>query len=802
MATDEMSAPGSGEPKSGPVPYAHTAVRPDGTVDPNRARWQPLEEHLANTARLAAEFLEPCGLADLGRRVGLLHDLGKYSEAFQHRLSGLATTNEYGRDHATERVNHSAAGSLFFLLDDYLRSSQQVMVRPSCALAAAFCIAFHHGGLSDREDLRGRLEEEAQKRRAGRRTLLDEALLGAPPSSILEVPPLRLPPTVTEGDRGASYYRRFEFLVRMVYSALLDADFLDTERHFAPEQASARPESPPEAIGTMRTALDTWLQNEFSATEESGTSDVNRARAAVLSSCRVAAQLAPGLFTLAAPTGTGKTLSSLAFALRHAELHGLRRVVVVIPYTSIIDQTAQTYRRWLATSELPAAWLLEHHSGVSPDRETPESRLASENWDAPLVVTTSVQFFESLHARRSSSVRKLHRLLRSVVVLDEIQTLPPGLLQPCLDSLGHLVKEFGTSVVLATATQPALTEDIPKVGTGLVEGLATVAASRPREIVAEPEAIVKALGTRVRYHWTRDDGGPIELTWEEVADRMLSAPGRRVLAVVNTRSDARALFELVRREDPAARHLSALMCPEHRRDVLGAVRTALKDHQPCLVVSTQLVEAGVDVDFPMVLRALAGLDSIVQAAGRCNREGQLPGPGEVTVFVPKEGGRTSPTVRMGADICAAWLREGDLPDPQQPDQFLRYFREFYGRQNTDEKSIRSLREELAFERVAREFQLIDDDHSEAVLVPYGCWEAAVQRFQGRSRPARERWRLLQPYLVNLRRWDLERREIAGALEEVALGLRRCPSHSPFIEYDDCLGLVLKGAVVVPRDLIS
>lgn len=286
------------------VAYAHTAVRPDGTVDPDRTRWQPLEEHLAGVARLAAEFLEPCGLAEFGRRAGLLHDLGKYSEAFQHRLDALAATSDASCDVSAGRVDHSAAGALHLLLDDYLRAPHHVLSRPSSALAAGFCIAFHHGGLADREDLRRRLEGETQKRCEGRPTLLDEAMLGGPAPGVLDRPPLRLPPAVSEGDKGASYYRRFEFLARMVYSALLDADFLDTERHLAPDQAGARPEVPPDAIGRMRESLDGWLHRRFGSADPADASEVNRARAAVLASCRGAAQLPPGLFTLAAPTGT------------------------------------------------------------------------------------------------------------------------------------------------------------------------------------------------------------------------------------------------------------------------------------------------------------------------------------------------------------------------------------------------------------------------------------------------------------------------------------------------------------------
>jgi len=380
----------------------------------------------------------------------------------------------------------------------------------------------------------------------------------------------------------------------MMFSSLVDADFLETERIMNPAQAKVRPlYAPP--MSELRAELDRHL-----AKFEASHSPVNRKRHEVLQSCLRAADRPPGLFSLQVPTGGGKTLSSLAFALRHSEQHGLRRIIYAIPFTSIIEQTARVFRESLGGLESP---VLEHHSNFDPESlergtATVCARLASENWDAPIIVTTNVQFLESLFSARGSRCRKLHRIARSVIILDEVQTLPVELLHPTLVLLQELAENYGCTIVLCTATQPAveLHPDFP-IGLSHVERI----IERPRELYSALERV------RVSYIGSVTD------------DSLVSNLGEhpRSMCIVNTRRHAAEVFQqcVERSSDPSACfHLSAQMCPQHRSDTLKKIRDRLQSDSLCTVVSTQLVEAGVDLDFPVVFRAMAGLDSIAQSA--------------------------------------------------------------------------------------------------------------------------------------------------------------------------------------------
>jgi len=751
--------------------YAHTREGDDGKPL-NKSEWQLLyagsgdvasHAHLNSVANLCRTCLGDHPLASLAELAGFWHDLGKFSSDFQKRLERV-------RDASNDTsVDHMTAGA-WLAMRNYLKTNGEPTAfgMPSAELALAFCIRFHHGGLKNCEDLRQVLANDPASK------LLQDAVTNGAPRELLErqVPAWPWLAGVV-GDTKAlrtaardAHKRRFEFAVRMIFSALLDADFLDTERHMRPEQSFKRLAAPPDALAQIAWALDATL-GSFATPS----TDVGRVRAEVLAASRDRSAKPPGLFTLTVPTGGGKTLSSLAFAIEHALKNNLGRVIIVIPYTSIIEQTAEVYRELLRKANLPEEWLLEHHSGVSETRDTQESRLASENWEAPLVVTTSVQFFESLHGRKSSVVRKLHNIARSVVILDEVQTLPSKLLQPCLDALGHLVADFDTSVVLCTATQPALFGDIAKAGSGgtqKLEGLESLTGKKPVEIIhpSQQAAHFGVLGQRVAYHWRR---GP-ELwrpTWEELAIDVLdraSACDSQALVVVNTRADAQSLFEALAaklKENTAhLLHLSALMCPAHRKAVLGqpkdpepgTVRRALADNQPCIVVSTQVIEAGVDVDFPLLYRALAGLDSIAQAAGRCNREGRRE-RGDVHLFDPQDGTKIPPTIVSGQGETQKFLTSGDDGSPAEPDlaspkTYTRYFERLYASAAND-KSIRTYREKWAFETVAREFQLIDDNFTTPVVVPYGDWQVALSAFTTpEKKPLRARFRALQPFMVN------------------------------------------------------
>ena len=489
----------------------------------------------------------------------------------------------------------------------------------------AYCVAGHHAGLPDGNEGG---EESCLAQRLARSQSGDGYLASELPQS-LETPPISRFPSSAER-RGFS----LAFFTRMIYSCLVDADYLDTEAFFDPQNVAKRGQGP--AIVELRPLLDKHLKK---IADKADSTDVNRLRARILAECHKAAKLDAGLFSLTVPTGGGKTLSSMAFALDHAQRHGLQRVIYVIPYTSIIEQTARVFR-----DVFGAEAVLEHHSNFiqekdqSGDDDTEERRrLAAENWDAPIVVTTNVQFFESFFANRSSKTRKLHNVAGSVVILDEAQMLPVSLLKPTLEVIRELVEHYRSSVVLCTATQPALMAR-EEFKSGL-EGA--------REMISAPLDLEKAFK---RVHETHLG----EIADEELVKRIRKE--RQCLCIVNTKKHARELFQAMS-DEPGVFHLSAAMCPVHRSKVLGhaknpepgSIRERLGEREPCRVVSTQLVEAGVDLDFPVVFRAMAGIDSLVQAAGRCNREGKIVEGGSLYVFTPEAGlpGRPLPPKRAG-----------------------------------------------------------------------------------------------------------------------------------------------------------
>ena len=513
-----------------------------------------------------------------------------------------------------------------------------------------------------------------------------------------------LPPIPFAGDAGRSY----AFFARLLFSALVDADFLATEAFMDAERSDARPSLSPE-IKDLESALTTHLDEMVSKAKAS---PVNHYRANIRQNCLDAADLSPGLFSLTVPTGGGKTLSSLAFALRHARIHNLRRVIYVIPYSSIIEQNAAVFRRALAA--LGPDIVLEHHSNFDTDSESNTSRLASENWDARVIVTTNVQFFESLHAHKTARCRKLHRIARSVVILDEAQSLPIPFLKPCLRTIEELTEHYQTSVVLCTATQPAINRSEEfKIG-----------LSEPREIIPDPRALYDALRrvTTTRLPKKTDDATLIDNI--EKHDQ--------ALCIVNTRRHARCLFDLLP-PDCSRFHLSALMCPEHRSVILGVIKQHLAQGLPVRLISTQLIEAGVDIDFPVVFRALAGLDSIAQAAGRCDREGSLTAAasipsGQLFIFEPEKA--PPPGILTSTSSSAAEVLSFDPPDPLALDCIESYFRTHYWKHqdSTDEKHIldcapaRLERSEdlflFKFKTCGEDFRLIDD-YSQPVLIPYG-----------------------------------------------------------------------------------
>jgi CRISPR-associated endonuclease/helicase Cas3 len=684
--------------------YAHSLPgRPD-------SEWQPLAEHLRNVSKLAGDFAAAFGAREWGELAGLWHDLGKYSTEFQAYLrAGAETCSET----LPGRVDHSTAGAQY-----------AIQAVPLLGHLAAYCIAGHHSGLLDGRAAVGanqvnRLAKEVPSWIHG---LVE---LSPPPDPAL--------PDFLRTALGRKDAFCVSFFTRMVFSCVVDGDYLDTERFMNAAKAGSRPEHP--SIGNLAPGF-------FQALDalESGACDsaVNTKRKAVRAACEVAAHQVPGFFSLSVPTGGGKTLASLAFALRHALAHGMLRIVYVAPFTSIIEQNAAVFREYLGADAV-----LEHHCNVDPDRESEANRLAAENWDAPVIVTTAVQFYESLFANRPTRCRKLHRLARSIVILDEAQTLPVQLLSPCLRALEQLAGNYGTTVVLCTATQPEIRwrEDFDI-------GLRDV-----REIVSEPAALYERL-RRVRVA----DLGMVKD--EDLAARLLAE--RCALCIVNTTHHARALFEAIGPRDGHF-HLSARMCPVHRKDVLDQIRARLEtDDAVCRVISTQVVEAGVDLDFPVVCRAIAGLDSIAQAAGRCNRNGRLPSLGQVFVFQTEHASAN----RFMAETagCAAQVMSVHEDDPLALAAMERYFRLYYWDQKArwdergildqfrlDGKSGSTLPFDFDFASAAGKFHLIDDAAPYTVIVP---WEEHGRELCGRLRakttPSRELLRKAQRYGVQVR----------------------------------------------------
>ena len=637
--------------------FAH--IREDGKT-------QTVEAHLDGTAARCAEFAARFGEEPRGRLLGYAHDIGKCSEEFQKRLLGGA------------KVDHATAGAL------------------ECAKVgenlAACCVVGHHGGLPDFGN--ARMDRAGVPSCVGR---LKKGLAGGIPKCFWSgtLPSPGTVPTLPDSFSLALW-------TRMLYSCLVDADFLDTEA-FMSDASGNR--GGYDSLPVLLDRLTAYTRAWFPAKTE-----LNQNRCDILNQCLDAAAQPRGVYSLTVPTGGGKTVSSLAFALKHAVEHGLDRVIYVIPYTSIIEQNAAVFRSILGERNV-----VEHHSGVRMDDEDETNpanvfqRLASENWDAPVIVTTSVQFFESLYSNRPSQCRKLHNIANSVIIFDEAQMLPSCHLKPCIGVMANLTAYFRSTVVLCTATQPVLTD--------LLQSFC-------------PELQIKELCPQVADYFqkfrrvTYRNGGT--LSDEELASELRRQS--QVLCIVNTRKAAQKLYELLPPE--GSYHLSTLMYPAHRKSVLDTIRQRLKDGVACRVVSTSLIEAGVDVDFPAVYRELAGLDSIAQAAGRCNREGKRAAQDSVVTFFESE---TPVPILQRIPIRAAQEALRGDRDPGSPDTMGRYFtalRSLIGDQMDKSQAVKHLRDgisgcRLPFETVAKNFHLIDQATC-TVYIPLGEGVEACQ----------------------------------------------------------------------------
>ena len=636
------------------------------------SEWQPLDEHLKNVAKMARSFAEGFGAGDWGYLAGLWHDIGKYSDEFQQKLS-IQEGSDAHIETKPGRVDHSTAGAQHAFKSSGDRGK-----------LLAYAIAGHHAGLLDGKSNDACLHDRLKK------TIPDYSSC---PEHIIKTKSLGDLPFDLNVHDPKRFGFQFSFFIRMIYSCLVDADFLDTEAFMDREKSLWRKGYP------TLFELDNKLGFALNQLAESAPrTAINKYRTAILRNCLDAAGCPQGLFSLTVPTGGGKTLSSLAFAMKHALKYNLKRIIYVIPYTSIIEQNAAVFREILGEDAV-----LEHHSNFEPNEEDHRSRLASENWDAPIIVTTNVQFFESLYRCRSSRCRKIHNIASSVVILDEAQMLPVPLLKPCLEVLRELSSAYRTSIVLCTATQPALsTADTFKDG---LEGV--------HEIVSDPGKLY------VEFKRVRVEKLPV-ISDDELADRLNKY--KQVLCIVNTRGHARRIFERIHDREEGCYHLSALMCPEHRTATLNKIRSALLAGSPCRVISTQVIEAGVDIDFPIVFRSAAGIDSIAQAAGRCNREGKLLEGGRVFVFSPEDG---SPPghFRQTAQTADSVMRHHD--DFLSLEAVTEYFRTLYwmkGNKLDEYQILDDLGEgakngDFPFRAVDKKFKIIKDG-AESIIIPW------------------------------------------------------------------------------------
>lgn len=665
----------------------------------NDGRVEAVADHLREVAEMAREFGEPIGLGEEAYIAGSIHDLGKYSREFQRRLLDNGP-----------KVDHATAGAWEFM------NRRGVVDR-----FITYAVLGHHSGLlngGSMEDYRGDNQGPSVWKR------LNTARAGKLPDYSAYTKEVSLPEyTVSKSPTGqAPDYFRDSFKTRMLASCLVDADYLCTERFMKGKDRDKLTEV---SLDELKRRLDKKL-----AGFENPTSELNRVRCDILGACRAAAEGPQGVYSLTVPTGGGKTLSSLAFALDHCAAHGLSRVIYAIPYTSIIEQNVEVFRESLDGGDGDDV-VLEHHSSVDyedsheheedVDDSSPQ-RLATENWDAPVVVTTNVQLFESLYANRTSRMRKLHNLANSVIVLDEVQMLPPERIAPCVRALVELVRNYGCTVLLCSATQPSLDDLFEKYG------------AKVTEIVSDPEELAEKL-RRVTFVWD----GPLDD--EELVDRLVEE--EQALCVVNSRRQAHVIHGMLvdRLGEEGVFHLSTLMHSIHRSKTLEEIRTRLAMGERCLVVSTSLIEAGVDVDFPTVYRALAGIDSVVQAGGRCNREGRYPAASSVVhVFMEDASYGKAREVEFRGQITQAIVNEEEPVDLGSSEVIRDYFNRIrYKYQNSMDKgntlammaleqSERSDKGVIEFDKdrgapfpfkfndAAKAFQLIDSN-TETVVIP-------------------------------------------------------------------------------------
>lgn len=717
---------------------------------------QTLSDHAMGTAKRAEAYSGKFQSAAWGRALGLGHDAGKGRRLWQEYLrgrSGYGFDEEAHMEEKHGKVPHAIYGA---------KLGEHIFGK-GLSRILSYCIAGHHAGLQDWSSAEG----------AGRSALqfqLEQVKdLQTIPTAVVELfeaaKPLKFPRTFARG-------LDLSLWIRMLYSSLVDADFLDTEEYMDGEKADNRGN-----YCTMKELLARFERFSQELDARASNTKINGIRRQIREKCLTAAEEAKGVFSLSVPTGGGKTLSSLAFGLKHAKKYELDRIIYVIPYTSILEQNADVFKNVVGKDQV-----VEHHSSLDEDGVTAKSRLAAENWDAPIVVTTSVQFFESLFAAKSSRCRKLHNIAKSVVVLDEAQLAPIEYLNPILEAMQLLVDHYQVSFVISTATQPAFEEQV--LGRDKFKGLSEV-----KEIMGTEDEVKKLYESLQRAQVILPEDMNEETSWEAIAEKLKQH--QQVLCIVSDRKSCRTLHGLM---PEGTIHLSALMCGQHRSEVIQKIREKLKKNEMVRVISTQLVEAGVDFDFPVVYRALAGLDSIAQAAGRCNREGSLTELGKVFVFnAPKKP--PLGILRKAAETTRSILA-GSQKDPLNFAIYKTYFQELYWKANSlDKKEIIKLLTPdgecgIYFRTAAEQIRLIDDSLQKTILVRFGEGEDWIELLKAKG-PERWLMRKLQRYTVNLYNEEFNQLLKRGSIEEIGYDIFALSSN---LEYSDEVGLLLEGAM--------
>ena len=719
---------------------AHVRVLEDDSYET-----QPLLDHLHGVAEMAQSYAERITdypeLGEIGYLLGLLHDLGKYQEGFQcyiRQQSGLdPTLNGW-------RTPHSPAGARYAYGLKQVGGNQQLLK------ILSLCIGAHHRGLYDDSEWRGQVVHFSDTERAVANLVKGLKLEVSQLEELLHKASL---------DKATKAWNKideddYQLLIRMLFSCLVDADFLDTERFMSPDKSLAR-QSAKASLEQMQVQLEEYVSH-FNREGR-----INEARAAFLDQCRNHGRTAQRkIYSLTLPTGAGKTVSSMMWALEHAIAQGCERIIYVIPYTSIITQTAQTFREIFGADQV-----LEHHSDVDvkerPDEAVEYSKLMTENWDVPLIVTTNVQFFESLYAHRVSRCRKLHNICNSVVVFDEVQMFPPRLLNPILRVVESLHYAFRVEPLFCTATLPVFDKDILSDSKRIGHEFFFLEES-VQEVVPY-DAKLFAPFDKVRYYWD-----PLRLSTEELAERL--AQHESFLCIVNSRNDAARLYTALQAQEKASEgliHLSRRMCSAHIQERIEEIRRRLKAGEPVRVVSTQLVEAGVDLDFPVVYRAMAGLDSVMQAAGRCNREGRMAEPGEVYIFSLTDGTKALGEMSWAQGALEDLLdRLAEQGAPQRA-EIEHYYRAFYNdvdcfdnrMTRREDKRISKLLwdvdddrcEELRFDyETASEYFKYIEDQSTSIVVPYDkAGKAIIKKLQSNIPLTRQEYRQMNRLTISL-----------------------------------------------------